>query len=60
MMCMWCDNGDCELHCDEYKCDGTKYEMFECNIVHNNAVYDDVAIEEIVRRWFNKRKEMNR
>ena len=53
--CMWCmENNDCESMCDDYYCEGTKEEMLECNIVINNAEYDDVDVEDVINRWYKE------
>lgn len=53
--CKWCDEDyECELRdgiSDDSSCDGNEEEMYECGYVQNNATYDGVEIEDIVKRW---------
>jgi len=53
--CKWCTKERCELRdgvADNDSCNGTLDEMLECNIVANNAEYDNVDINEVIKQWY--------
>lgn len=55
--CKWCtEEGWCELKdgiADDDSCNGSKDDMLWCNIVANNAEYDGIEIEDVVKQWYS-------
>lgn len=62
--CKWCIDKECEIKCmlsvdDEYcSCSGTKADMWWCNVIANNAEYDNVPIEEVIKNWYGEEEEI--